>query len=118
MTSTYEGGIRPFDTDAAIARYSLVKFASADTVTVSGATDAPLGTVLEQAHSAGQTVAVRLLNRPGTMKCIAAGPFAAGAVVYGVASGQVDDVAAGNVRVGVALEAAAAAGDIVEILPD
>lgn len=62
---------------------------------------------------------VLLRTANGTVPMIAAGAIAAGAVVYTAASGKINDVqAAGAFRVGIALEAATADGDVIEILRD
>jgi len=61
---------------------------------------------------------VRLRSAQGTIKCKASGAFSSGAILYGRANGLVDDIATSSaVRVGVALEAATAANDIIEVLP-
>lgn len=62
----------------------------------------------------------------GVAKCIAAGPIARGALVAATSAGKVDDSATlgvidnanvkGSYIVGVALEAAAADGDVIEVL--
>lgn len=62
---------------------------------------------------------VLLRTANGTVPMIAAGAIAAGAVVYTAASGKINDVqATGAFRVGIALEAATADGDVIEILRD
>lgn len=82
-------------------------------------TDDPIG-VGEYAADADDQVAVRLLNDAGTFEMIAAGAIDAGADVYAAADGKVSalSASAGDYRkIGIALEAAAADGDIIEVLP-
>lgn len=74
----------------------------------------------ELAAGAADDVAVELVNTSGTVELTAAGAFAVGDKVYAAASGKVQavPVAGGTYRqIGVALEAATADGDIVEIMP-
>lgn len=55
-------------------------------------------------------------NASGSRKIEAAGAFSAGAYLYGAADGKIDDAVSGEVQ-GIALEAASADGDIIEMLP-
>lgn len=64
-----------------------------------------------QAAGAAATVAIR-----GVSKCVADKAIAAGAAVYASADGQVTDVSTGATYVGVALQAAAAAGELIPVL--
>jgi hypothetical protein len=66
--------------------------------------------------SDGDMVSVKLRNFPGSEEVCAAGTFAYLATLYGAADGKVDDTSSGS-AIGVAKEAATAAGDLVEILP-
>ena len=71
-------------------------------------------------QKAGEEIAVAFWNKPGTHHLTAADAFAVGQAVYAAADGRVSSlpVAAGDyIKVGVALEPAAEAGDVVEILP-
>jgi len=86
---------------------------------VATAYDVELGT-LNARHvvsglGASEYAAVVTPNAPGTVKMHAAGPITQYARVYGAAGGMVDDAAAG-VPIGIALEAATAAGDLIEVL--
>ena len=68
----------------------------------------------------GEDVGVAYFNKPGTHHIEAADAFAVGQNVYAAASGKVQalPVVPGDyVMIGVALEAAAEDGDLVEILP-
>ncbi|WP_285906842.1 capsid cement protein [Pseudodesulfovibrio pelocollis] len=67
----------------------------------------------------GEDVGVAYFNKPGTHLMVAAGAFVVGADVFAAAFGKVRALptAAGDyVKVGVALEAAADDGDLVEVL--
>jgi hypothetical protein len=68
--------------------------------------------------AAGERVSVRLVNSQGTFKAIAKEAFAIGASLYGALAGKVQDTdpGAGTIRF-MALEAATADGQIVEVLP-
>lgn len=84
---------------------------------LAGATDQDIGVVMEAGVS-GSVVPVCYVTKQGTHKAIAASSMTLGAKVYGAASGKVNDVqATGSFLRGVALQAAGADGDIIEILP-
>lgn len=88
-------------------------------VNTATATHIPIGVTL-YAASAGEPVAVKLLNHPGTVEVVAAEALAAGAIAYAAADGEVSaiPVTSGTYRkIGVALEAATAGQDVIEILP-
>ncbi|MBW3540755.1 MAG: DUF2190 family protein [Planctomycetes bacterium] len=115
MSQFVETPCRTFEAGAAIGRYLRVKLSSGK-LAVAGATDADIGTIERETFAAGDLVAVRLRLAQGTRKMVAAGAFDLHANLYGAASGRVDDVVNENFQ-GIALEAATAAGDIVEVLP-
>jgi len=60
-------------------------------------------------------VTVRLRSQSGTKQAVASAAITVGALVYGSASGRVSSTASGTV-IGTAVTAAAAAGDIIEIV--
>lgn len=71
-------------------------------------------------QKSSEDVGVAYWNKPGTHHLTASDSFAVGQPVYAAAEGMVSalPVAAGDyIKVGVALEPAAEAGDVVEILP-
>lgn len=109
---------KTFTAGAAIGKHILVKISSGKlAVAVLG--NEPIGTIEDEAFADLDIRAVRLLSAQGTMKCVASGAFSAGAVVYGRAAGKIDDISATSaIRVGIAMEDAAAAGDIVEVMPN
>jgi len=92
------------------------------TIANAGIADKEIGTAIlysgKSAYFPGSSVGVALVNKPGTVTCIAAGPIPAGSVVKRAAGGQVAADGAGD-NFGVALlDAATAAGDYIEILRD
>lgn len=109
--------------DAAITeRYLLGKIGSAsDRVAVCGAADTPIGVITDEAAAAGDTVNVALLGSvAGTVRMVASAAIAQGALLEPAASGRVQTLGAGagtHHVVGRALDAAAAAGDVIEVDP-
>lgn len=97
-----------------------VKFgANVQTVVLAGETDVEIGTAEfysgKSSYASGTPVGIVPLTHNGTRTCLAAGAFAAGASVKRMAGGKVDDTGAGAVF-GIAMEAATADGDQVEVL--
>ena len=117
MSQMVETPTRALTAGGTITQWALVKVGAALTCTIAAITEEAIG-VAEHAAVSGGLVRVRLLSAQGTIKCAAAGAFSVGAVVYGQASGLVDDASGSSqIRIGIALEAATAANDIVEVLP-
>lgn len=83
-------------------------------VELCGAGAQHIGVTMEDAQGGGQ-VRVRLRTGEGTVEVIAAEAHAIGATLYGAASGRVKDTAEGS-AIGIAIEAATAAGDIIEMV--
>lgn len=118
MAEFIDGPVKTLQAAGAIGQYVLVKCSAANTVDVAGLAEQPIGVAMRAAFAAGDDVPVRLLSACGTIKCYAAAAITVGTVVYGRASGYVDDNSGSSaVRVGVTLDAATAAGDIVEVVP-
>lgn len=109
----------PFTIKAAgtISIFSLVKLSSAEAVVNTATyTDCPVG-VAQEAGVDDDFIAVKCIKDGGTHKVRAAGAITAGADIYAAADGEVQalPVGAGTYRkVGIALEAATAADDIIE----
>lgn len=118
MSQINEGPTKTFTAGAAIGKHILVKLSSGK-LAVAGLGEEFLGTLEDASFADGDLRAVRLRSAQGTLKAVASGAFSAGAVVYGRAAGKVDDISTTSaIRLGIALEAATAANDIVEVLPD
>ncbi len=112
MTTTENTtGYKAFPAANAIVEGQRVKIVAGE-ADVAGATDPAIG-VAQHAAAAGESVTVKLFSAAGTFVMRAGGPITAGAQLYPVASGNVDD--AGTTALGlVALEAAGASGDLIE----
>lgn len=117
MSQQTENANKTFTAGEALEAYRRVKLSDGTTVVYAGADEPAIG-ITQKAAASGATVTVRLLNAPGTFKMTAGAAIAANKVVYGLASGKIDDLATGvpGVAIGVALEAATADGDIIEVL--
>jgi len=108
---------KTFLANGALAAHRRVKL-TAGTVTdppqveYAGAGEYAVGVTLYAAAD-GEPVAVKLLNDGGTFEVEANGPIVEGADLYGTANGRVDDAGTGTVQFK-ALEAASAAGSVVE----
>jgi len=118
MATYIEGRTATFAAAAALGANVLVKFSAANTVALCGATESPIGVTRNAVFTAGDLVGVDLLNAEGTIKMKAGGAITAGAKVYAIANGKIDDTDPGScIKVGVALQAATADNDIIEVLP-
>lgn len=113
MATEVRDQVRTFTAAGAIERHDLVALSGTDVV-AAGPTDNAIG-VAERKVASGEFVGVRLLNGVGTVICVAAGAFSAGDEVYADASGQISNDAS-DTFVGIALDAATAQGDEVEVL--
>lgn len=119
-------GQKAFNTGAVVFtgnQFYAVKLSSGALALAAAATDPVIGFLLDEGV-AGQNVMVRLLSAQGTVNAVAGAAIVANALLSVNASGQVVTAvqsAAGaqptQVVVGRALEAAAGAGQIIEILP-
>lgn len=116
-TSENTTGYKAFTATAtAIGLGVRVKLDTNGLISAAGATDAWIGTTVAPVAASGVGT-VRLRNAPGTHMFVAAGAVDVGDKLYPAASGKVDDVAAGNFTGFVAINAAAADGDIIEAAP-
>jgi hypothetical protein len=104
---------RSFVASGAIGQYLRVK--TPNSLALAGATDFSLGTMEEPTTFANEPVAVRLRHSMGTRPMVANGAISLGAPVFAAAAGKVG--ATGTIVEGVALEAATADNDIIEVLP-
>ena len=106
-----------FEADAAIAKHARVTLESDGKIVAAGLTVLDIGTAVQQAFASGDKIAVRLRTATGTCKMIAIEALDAGALVYTEADGKIQDTAAStSFKVGHAMEAATADGDIIEVL--
>ena len=114
MSQQNETGV--ISVTAAAARSAFLRvYNSSGTWTTAGAS--VLSDGVQQIPSVATTdiVPVRLATAPGTRKMMASGVIAIGATAYAGASGKI--AGSGTIVEGRALEAAAADGDIIEVIP-
>lgn len=118
MSQYVDSGTVSFAAAEAIPIHSLVTLENTGTVSVNGLAERPIGVAESQANAAGDMIAVRLFNAGGTMKVIAVEALAIGATLYTEAAGKVQDTAqATSHPIGVAMRAATADGDVIEMIP-
>ena len=115
-----ENAKKTFEAGGAVSAKRLVKLSGGQVVhNTATATDDPIGVAEFAAAAQGDPVAVRLINGAGTFEMTAAGAIDADADVYAAADGKIQALpvdAADYRKVGKALEAATADGDIIEVL--
>jgi hypothetical protein len=113
--TTHEAAVNRTNDAAVTTRHLLWKKGAADgTVAVSTATDFALGTIDNVTTGTDENQSVLLLGKGSTKKMVANSAIAAGANVYAAAAGKVDNT--GTIQVGIALTAAAADNDVIEVL--
>lgn len=111
------GNTRTFISGATIPAFSRVNLSGGELAAAGLTDDDEVGYTTADSVD-GDAVAVVLRGASGTQTAIAAGAIAVGAVVYTAADGEINDVAAStSYPRGIALEAAAADQDVIEILP-
>ncbi len=120
MQSTIVDGPKSFTAGEDLEIYRRVKAESGSTTTppeviYADAGEQAIGITLEAVDDQ-DTVSVQLFTKDGTLFGVAADSFSYAAVLYGAADGKISDSSNGS-ALGIALEAAAAAGDIVEWMP-
>lgn len=101
--------------DAAIGRWLLVKFGTdVDHFNLAGAADQAIGTTIDETAAAEDLCTLKLLGTsPETHRMIANAAITVGSPVFAAASGKV--APDGQKLLGIALTAAAADGDIIEV---
>src|SRR5574343_1415052 len=106
---------KSFTAGEALAAFRRVKLSTTSAVYADQAdTGNFIGFTLAAAAS-GEQVAVALKTAGQSFKAVAADSFSAGATLYAADDGKVSDTASGA-AIGVAMEAAGADGDVVEVL--
>ena len=118
MVQHYDGPTRGFEASGALGQHLIVKLNGSGQLAVAGATDTDaLGTLEREAFAQGDFRAVRCFNHGFSHKMVAAGSVSVGDEVYQAAGGKVSTADGGgsNTKRGVALTAASADGDWVEV---
>lgn len=113
MSQFIDGPTRQFTSNGAIGQYLRVVLSSG-VLASAGATLPCIGTAEDPILAADTVGTVRLRGAAGTRKMVASEAITLGSPVYAAASGKI--AATGTVMEGVALEAAAADGDVIEVL--
>lgn len=124
MSQFNSTGSKAFITATAdLARFQRVKLNASGHIELAGSDEAAIGFVdgfvgASVDVAVGDFVTVRLLTSAGTFKAIVNEAVAAGASLYGAASGKVTDTdpGSGTIRF-LALEAGSADGSVIEVLP-
>jgi len=115
MPGYTDDGTRHYLTDNAIDLHLRVQLDSNGELEVAGAGDREIGTLLQKSTgTTNESVSVRDRKAQGTHLMVAAAAIAANAYVFGAAAGKIDDADNGN-PIGIALNAATADGDLVEV---
>lgn len=112
MADLTEKNLKTFTAGGAVAIYLRVKTPSA--IAAAGALDVDIGTLELATATLGDNAVVRLRSAAGTHRMVASGAIARGAAVYGAASGQITSVRNTN-AIGIALDAATASGNVIEV---
>lgn len=116
MAQQVDSNTKAFPASAAIPIFSRVTLAANGTIAPAALTEVEIGIAQTPAFAAGDLVTVKLRTASGTHKAVANAAVARGAAVFGAANGRVSVSAATAFRIGTALEASTAAGDIIEIM--
>ena len=111
-------GHKTFVASETMGQYLRAVLATDGTISTAGLTDQDVGVVTRAVLAANDPVDVQLVSAPGTQYMVASKSFNAGVKVYGAAAGKISDVqGTGAFLRGVAMEAAGADGDIIEVMP-
>lgn len=102
---------------AAIGQYRLVKISGANVIVTTAATERVFGASQATAADSGETLAI---SHGGRVKLKASGAITKGARVVPAADGEIaaDGGTATHIACGIALTAADADGDVIEVLLD
>lgn len=113
MSQENLSGTKSFETNEAIAQYLRMKIVTGKW-SIAGAGERSMASNVGGYAASGARATGRLRNHPGTRMMVAASAIAAGAIVYGAASGKVNDIAIGPPE-GIAMEAATGDGSVFEV---
>lgn len=116
MSQQVDSQTKGFVAAGAIPLFARVVLNSNGTVQTAVLADREIGVAQNQAFAAGDIVNVKLRSAAGTHKVVAAAAIARGGVCFSAASGRVSVSATGAFALGIALEPAGAAGDIIEMM--
>ena len=116
-STTVKNNTRTFiNGSSALDPYILVKVASDGTLATSATTNEPVVGFTTEAVAANEATSVSLLFGGGTSFGTAAKALAIGTILFNETGGKLSDDASGHGKVGIALSASAADGDIIEVL--
>jgi len=107
---------RSFPVSSALGKNLRVKLASG-VLALAGINENDIGVLEYPTVSGDEQGTVRLRSAEGSHQAVAAAAITAGALVYTAASGKVSVSASTAFLRGIALTAAAADGDVIEVLP-
>lgn len=114
MSQFVETPCKTFTAGGAIGKHLRVKL-STGKLAAAGVADDWIGTMVNASFADLDVSSVRLRSAQGTCKFVAAGAITAGSRVYAAASGKVDDAITTEL-IGIALEAANDADEVIEVL--
>ena len=115
MAKQIDGNVGNFTAGGTIAQYARVNLTAAGVVGVADGTANSVG-VARVAAVLNDVIGVEFHSKAGTQKMIAAAAIGVGETVYAATAGKVTTTA-GTLKIGMALDAAAADGDLIEVLP-
>lgn len=115
MSQQVDTNTKAFVAAGTIVQFSRVLLGSGGTVTAAVLADKEIG-IAQNAGVSGDLINVKLRTANGTHKAIAAAAITRGASVFSAAAGKVSVSAAGAFNLGLALEAATANNDVIEIM--
>ena len=114
MSQFTEASVQQFSANATLGQYLRVYLGSNGKVALAGVNDFGVGTTENAATAANERIGVRVNSALGSRKVVASGAITIGDPVFCGASGKVSS--SGATRYGIALEAASADGDVIEVL--
>lgn len=119
MSQQVDGNYGSYIASAALKPGVLVKISTLATRAIAAAAlgDEYIGSLINECFAAGDEATVKLRSGAGTHKLRSSGAFTAPVIVYGRASGKVDDISTTSaVRAGMAIESAGGADELVEVI--